>query len=138
MITISKEIELDTEAQVTARPLKNAALEVFECVLFNFLQRMDAIDTDITKKLRQSVRTQVSLNLSSLVERQRLNSWIMGYTDKLQVEISMNDMQLCIHHAYMSACDYFGPTQADMMLSNAVKGCESLPVAKEFAPRNLL
>ena len=85
-------------------------------------------------KLRQSVRTQMSLSLSSLVERQRLNSWIMGYTDKLQVDISVSDMQHCVHHAYMTACDYFGPTKSDVMLSSAVKASEALPAAKEFAP----
>lgn len=138
MISASNQVEVDAEAQVLTVEQKNAAIEVFESILFNFLRQLEAIDAEITKKLRQTVRTQVSLNLSSLVERQRLNSWIMGYTDKLQVVISINDMQHCVHHAYMSACDYFGPSRADVILSNAVKYSETLPAAKEFAPRNLL
>lgn len=138
MISVSNQIETDAETQVTTHESKNAALEVFECVLLNFLRQLEAIDAEITTKLRHSVRTQVSLSLSSLVERQRLNSWIMGYTDKLQVDITMEDMQHCIHHAYMSACDYFGPTQADTILSKSIKACESLAAAREFAPRNLL
>jgi hypothetical protein len=138
MISVSNQIETDTETEVSPGVSKKAALAVFEVVLINFLSQLEATDSEITTKVRQSVRTQVSLNLSSLAERQRLNSWIMGNTDKLQVNISMDDMQHCVHHAYMSACDYFGPTRADVMLANAVKASEALTAAKEFDPRNLL
>ncbi len=139
MISASNQAEANAEAQeVLTVEQENAATAVFERILSNFLRQLEAIDPKVTNKLRQTVRTQVSLSLSSLVERQRLNSWIMGYTDKLQVVISINDMQHCIHHAYMSACDYFGPTRADVILSNAVKYSETLPAAKVFAPRNLL
>jgi hypothetical protein len=138
MISVSNHIETDTETQVSPAASKQAALAVFEEVLLNFLSQLEATDSEITMKVRQSVRTQVSLNLTSLTERQRLNSWIMGYTDKLQVDISLDDMQHCIHHAYMSACDHFGPNRADVMLSNAVKAGETMPAAKEFDPRNLL
>ena len=138
MINSSNQIETDAETSVPTIKPKNAALEVFEAVLSSFLRQLEAIDPKITMKLRQSVRTQMSLSLSSLVERQRLNSWIMGYTEKLQVDISVSDMQHCVHHAYMTACDYFGPTKSDVMLSSAVKASEALPAAKEFAPRKLL
>lgn len=138
MISVNNQFEANAESQAPTCEPKNAALEVFECLLLNFLGQLEAIDSGITMKVRHTVRTQVSLSLSSLVERQRLNSWIMGYTNKLQVNINLDDMQHCIHHAYMSACDFFGPTRADVILSNAVKATESLPAAKEFAPRNLL
>jgi hypothetical protein len=73
-----------------------------------------------------------------LEERQQLNAWMEGQTDQLLVKISVVNMQHCIHHAYISASDLFGPSRADEIISMAIKDTESISIAREFAPSNLL
>ena len=126
------------ETQIDTHMVVNAALPVFASVLKQFLLQLDLIDAKVTRKLRQTVLAQISLCLSSQEERQNLNAWISGNTDQLQVKIGLVNMQNCIHHAYMSACDYFGPSRADEILTQVIKDTESLPIAREFAPANLL
>jgi len=138
MINASEQVSPLSEAQIEIRTSANTALPVFASVLKQFLIQLELIDTKVTSKLRQSVRAQISLCLSSLEERQNLNAWMIGNTDQLQVKIDLVKMQNCIHHAYMSACDYFGPGRADEILSQVIKDTENLPIAREFAPGNLL
>ncbi len=133
-----KQVDLVVETQTDNHGAVNEALPVFEAVMTSFLTQLDAIDQKVTKKLRQSIFAQVSLRLSSLVERQHLNAWIMGSADQLQINIGVVDMQNCIYHAYHSACESFGPSETDELLAQAVKQTEAMPIAREFAPSKLL
>lgn len=134
----SEQVSPLVESQIETHIVANTALPVFASVLKQFLNQLELIDSKVTRKLRQSLLAQISLCLSSLEERQNLNAWIVGKTDLLEVKIGVVDMQHCIHHAYISACDYFGPTRADEILTQVIKDTESLPGAREFAPSNLL
>lgn len=138
MMNAGKQVDLVVETQTDNHGSDNEALPVFEAIMTSFLTQLDAIDQKVTKKLRQSIFAQVSLRLSSLVERQHLNAWIMGSADQLQINIGLVDMQNCIHHAYHSACESFGPSETDELLAQALKQTEAMPIAKEFAPSKLL
>lgn len=118
--------------------VKNIALPVFATVLNQFLHQLESVEPKITQKLRQSVLAQISLCLSSKEERQRLNAWLRGDVEQLEVDLNLLNMQQSIHHAYLGASDYFGPARADELLTTAVKQTESLPIAREFAPANLI
>lgn len=117
--------------------VKNVALPVFAAVLKQFLQQLETVDPKITQKVRQSVLAQISLCLSSKEERQRLNAWLRGNVEELEVELNLINMQQSIHHAYIWTSDYFGPVRADELLTSAINKTESLPIAREFAPANL-
>ena len=138
MMNASEQVSPLAEAQIETHTVTNTALPVFASVLKQFLLQLDSIDAKVMRKLRQTVLAQISLCLSSLEERQNLNAWMIGNTDQLQVKIGLVNMQNCIHHAYMSACDYFGPGRADEILTKVIKDTENLPIAREFAPGNLL
>jgi len=138
IMNASEQFSPVTESLIEAHRGNSPALPVFAAVLKQFLGQLESVDARVTKKLRQSVLAQISLCLSSLKERQHLNAWIEGNADQLQVDIGVVDMQHCIHHAYMGACDYFGPSRADEILTKAIKDTESMPIAKEFAPSNLI
>jgi len=138
MMNASEQVSPLGEVQIETHTIAKTAQPVFASVLKQLLIQLESIDAKVTRKLRQSVLAQISLCLSSLEERQNLNAWIEGNTDQLQVKIEVVDMQHCIHHAYISACDYFGPTRADEILTQVIKDTESLPIAREFAPSNLL
>ncbi|MDH3949142.1 MAG: hypothetical protein OEU74_09300 [Gammaproteobacteria bacterium] len=137
MMNAGEQVALIDEGQTDRFEAVNAALPVFESTLTVFLNQLDAIDQKVTKKLRQSILAQVSLRLSSQIERQHLNAWITGSADRLEINIGVGDMQNCIHHAYHSACEYFGPTKTDEFLSKAVKHTETLPIAMGFSPHKL-
>lgn len=138
--SINPEIQFDSlnESFQPNSSVKNVALPVFDAVLKQFLKQLEALDPKITKKLRQSILAQISLCLSSKEERQRLNAWLRGNVDGLEVELNLLSMQQSIHHAYIGACDYFGPVRADELLTTAIKETEGLPIAREFAPANLI
>lgn len=138
MMNASEQISPVIDSQIEVHRVTSPALAVFAAVLKLFLTQLESVDARVTKKLRQSVLAQISLCLSSLKERQHLNAWMEGNTDQLEVEIGVVDMQHCIHHAYMGACNYFGPSRADELLSKAIKDTEDMPIAKEFAPSNLI
>lgn len=114
------------------------ARPVFAAVLKHYLTQLESIDVKITQKLRQSVLAQISLYLANKEERQRLNAWLRGDVEQLEVELNLRNMQQSIHHAYMGVCDYFGPARADELLTTAIKSTESLPIAHAFAPTNLI
>lgn len=114
------------------------ARPVFAAVLKKYLSQLESIEPKITQKLRQSVLAQISLCLANKEERQRLNAWLRGNVDQLEVELNLRNMQQSIHHTYLGACDYFGPARADEILTRAIKETESLPIAHEFAPANLI
>ena len=134
----SKQVSPIVDPHIETQSVTNTALPVFANVLKRFLKQLDATDAKVTRKLRQSMLAQISLSLSSLEERQQLKAWLEDHTDQLQVKISVVNMQHCIHHAYISASDLFGPSRADEIISIAIKETESLPIAREFAPSNLL
>jgi hypothetical protein len=138
IMNASEQVSPLAEVQIETHTAANMALPVFATVLKQFLIQLELIDAKVTRKLRQSVLAQISLCLSSLEERQNLNAWIIGNTEQLQIKIGLVNMQNCIHHAYISACDYFGPSRADEILNQIIKDTESLPIAREFAPGNLL
>lgn len=138
MMNAGKKVDLVVEGQTERLGVDNEALPVFEAIMNEFLNQLDAIDQKVTKKLRQSIFAQVSLRLSSLVERQHLNAWIMGSADQLKINIGVADMQNCIHHAYHSACESFGPSETDELLAQAVKQTETMSIAREFSPHKLL
>jgi len=138
MMNAGKKVDLIVEGQTDSHEADNEALPVFEAIMTAFLNELDAVDQKVTKKLRQSIFAQVSLRLSSLVERQHLNAWIMGSADQLQINIGVVDMQNCIHHAYHSACESFGPSETDELLAQAVKQTETMSIAREFSPHKLL
>jgi hypothetical protein len=138
MMNVSEQVSPLAEAQIETDTVTNIALPVFASVLKQFLFQLDSIDAKVMRKLRQTVLAQISLCLSSLEERQNLNAWISGNTDQLQINIGLVNMQNCVHHAYISACDYFGPSRADQILTQVIKETENLPIAREFAPGNLL
>ncbi len=138
MMNVSEQVSPLAEAQIETDTVTNTALPVFASVLKQFLFQLDSIDAKVMRKLRQTVLAQISLCLSSLEERQNLNAWISGNTDQLQINIGLVNMQNCVHHAYISACDYLGPSRADQILTQVIKETENLPIAREFAPGNLL
>ena len=127
MMNVSEQVSPLAEAQIETDTVTNIALPVFASVLKQFLFQLDSIDAKVMRKLRQTVLAQISLCLSSLEERQNLNAWISGNTDQLQINIGLVNMQNCVHHAYISACDYFGPSRADQILTQVIKETENLP-----------
>lgn len=133
----SEQANLIDKNEIVSPNTANPALPVFDAVMTMFLKQLEVLDQTVTKKLRQSILSQVSLRLSSLAERQKLNAWLTGNEDKLDINIGLVDMQHCLHHTYRSACDYFGPTEADELLAKAVSETETLPVAIEFSPQRL-
>ena len=133
----NKQVALMNEAQTDHLDAANPALPVFEATMMTFLDQLEVIDQKVTKKLRQSILAQLSLRLSSLVERQQLNAWITGSADQLQINIGVADMQNCIHHAYHYACENFGPSETDELLEKAVKQTETMSIARVFSPRKL-
>ena len=137
MMNVSEQVTLIDEDQVDSHETVNLALPVFDAVMTVFLKQLDAVDQKVTKKLRQSILSQISLRLSSLAERQQLNAWLTGTADKLEINIGLVDMQHCLHHAYHSACEFFGPTEADELLAKAVTETEAMPIAMEFSPQKL-
>ncbi len=137
-MSAGEQVVLVNENQTDPLNIANPALSVFETMVTIFLTRLEELDQKVTKKLRQSILDQVSLRLSTLAERQRLHAWIMGTSDRLEINIEVGDMQNCVHHAYHSACEYFGPGETDKLLTQALKQTEGMPVAKDFSPRNLL
>ena len=138
IMNASKQVSPVLDPQTETQSVTNTALPVFAYVLKRFLSQLDAIDAKATRKLKQSMLAQISLSLSSKEERQQLNAWMEGQTDQLLVKISVVNMQHCIHHAYISASDFFGPSRADEIISMAIKDTESMSIAREFAPSNLL
>ena len=133
----SEQAVLSEEGQTDFPGEVNPALPVFETTMKVFLNQLDSIDHKVTRKLRQSILAQLSLRLTSLVERQQLNAWITGSADHLAVNIGLADMQNCIHHAYHYACENFGPSETDEHLEKALELAETMPIAKEFSPRRL-
>jgi hypothetical protein len=137
MMNVSEQVTLTNQNEMDSSSTVNPALPVFVAVMTVFLNQLEALDQKVTKKLRQSILSQVSLRLSSLAERQKLNAWLTGSADKLDINIGLVDMQHCLHHTYHSACVYFGPTEADVLLAKAVSETETLPIATEFSPQKL-
>ncbi len=138
MMNPGEQAVLKSETQPNCPARASAALPVFESIMTGFLNQLETLDKKVSKKLRQSILAQVSLRLSSLKERQRLNAWISGSAERLEIDIRVSDMQNCIHHAYHYACDNFGPIEADELMANAVKQTESMAIALDFPPRELL
>ena len=136
MMNVSEQVSLIDKNKMDSPNTVNPALPVFDAVMTVFLKQLEALDQKVTKKLRQSILSQVSLRLSSLAERQKLNAWLTGSADKLDINIELVDMQHCLHHTYHSACVYVGPTEADVLLAKAVSETEALPIAMEFSPQN--
>ena len=137
MMNVNEQVALINEGEMVSGEVVNPALQVFQATMKVFLNQLDAIDQKVTKKLRQSILAQMSLRVSSLLERQQLNAWITGSADQLQINIGLVDMQNCVHHAYHYACENIGPSETDELLEKAVKQAESMPVAREFSPRKL-
>ena len=121
IMNVSEQVNQVVEPQMETQTVTRTALPVFTAVLKHFLNQLESIDTRVTRKLRQSLLSQISLCISSLEERQYLNAWIEGDIEQLVVKIGLADMQHCIHHAYRSACDSFGPTSADEILTKSNK-----------------
>ena len=135
-MNVGEQINLIDKTPVDGLNTANPALPVFDAVMMAFLKQLDAVDQKITRKLRQSILSQVSLRLSTLAERKSLNAWLTGAADKLDIHLGLVDMQNCLNHAYHSACDYLGPVEADEILEKAVTETEELPIAIEFSPSN--
>ena len=130
----NEHVTVINDKQVNNIGMQNPALPVFDAVMTVFLDQLEALDQKVTKKLRQSILSQISLRLSSLKERQKLNAWLTGRADKLDINIGMVDMQHCLNHTYHSACVYFGPTEAEELFAKAVAETEALPIAESFSP----
>ena len=135
-MNVGEEINTIDTTPMDSLNTANPALPVFDAVIMAFLKQLDAIDQKITRKLRQSILSQVSLRLSTLAERKSLNAWLTGAADKLDINIELVDMQICLNHAYHSACDYLGPVEADEILEKAVTETEELAISTEFSPSN--
>ena len=128
---------LKQNSQSVPLETSNPALPVFQTMMTILLTKLEQIDQKAIKKLRQSILAQLSLRLTSLQERQRLNAWIMGSAERLEVNIKVTDMRNCIHHAYRYACDMFGPSEADELLENALAQTECMNITSAFSPRQL-
>ena len=72
-MNVGEQINLIDKTPVDSLNTANPALPVFGAVMMSFLKQLDAVDQKITRKLRQSILSQVSLRLSTLTERKRLN-----------------------------------------------------------------
>lgn len=135
MMNVSEQANLIDKNEIDSPNTANPALPVFDAVMTIFLKQLEALDQKVTKKIQQSILSQVSLRLSSLTERQKLNAWLSGSTDKLDINIGLVDMQHCLRHTYQSACVYFGLTEADELLAKAISETETSPIATEFSPQ---
>lgn len=136
-MSISEQINLVDENRIDNFEVMGQAVPVFDAVLKAFLTQLDTLDIKKTKTLRQSILSQLSLRLSSQLERQRLNAWLTGDADKLEIDLGLADMQNCLVHAYHSVCDSLGPTITDEILAKALRETAELPIAAQFSPTNL-
>jgi hypothetical protein len=127
------------EASSAVKKQKNQKQQlVFENLYRTFMQLMEVTDYQVAVQLRKFLREKMLYGRSFAMEIQRLNSWLLGITDKLEIELSMDEMKQIIHSAYLGSCEFVGPVKADALMSEAVKIVEKQSGDDEISPRELL
>jgi len=111
---------------------------VFENLYKTFMQLMEVTDFQVAGQLRKFLREKMLYGRSFAMEIQRLNSWLLGINNKLEIELAMDEMKQIIHSTYLGSCEYLGPVKTDALMSEAVKIVEKQTGEDDISPRELL
>lgn len=131
------EQDIDLSAPVT-RDGSEAAQKVFEQMFQGLLRRVETDDYPVAVQLRKFLREKMLQGETFNMQTQRLNSWILGLKQELDVSLTLERMRRIVHLAYLGSCEYLGPVRADQLLSETVEEVEKKTRGKEFSPRDLL
>lgn len=110
---------------------------IFEAVFDDFLLLIEE-----RQPISLQIRSYLDMHLGGLLSNGpvsvQVSRWLRGRQLRLDDGLEVAEMRTLLHMAYVLACEYIGPTPSDHLLAQAVRQSESLELARQFSPRELL